>query len=265
MAQKGFEYEENAYKALEKYNISTGGTAGASHDKPDLTIQNKKTKKTAGCELKISPTAAGSLVMKYVNGKWIYGDYKGEEEKEFLHSIGEEFHLLREMNVSGNAGKKWRDKVPSLQNTDKGKKIIIGNIDKREAYKIDISQFGGENEIKIDIPAKEICNYYITKKCSYINVGTHGFYTLNGKDVLDINKKLKELKQKEIPDFAKNAKATLRVRCQYKGSGDYQFVMTLEFKNVNKSEYNIAPLKKGSSSTIDVVGLQNDPLLLCFG
>jgi hypothetical protein len=42
MAQQGFAYENNAYAALQKYNISTGGTAGASHDKPDLTIQRGK-------------------------------------------------------------------------------------------------------------------------------------------------------------------------------------------------------------------------------
>ena len=41
MAQEGFVYEEKAYEALEKYSISTGGTAGASHDKPDLTIQRE--------------------------------------------------------------------------------------------------------------------------------------------------------------------------------------------------------------------------------
>jgi len=39
MAQEGFQYEENAYRALQKYGISTGGVAGASHDKPDLTIK----------------------------------------------------------------------------------------------------------------------------------------------------------------------------------------------------------------------------------
>ena len=83
MAQEGFLYEENAYKALNKYKISTGGTAGASHDKPDLTIQAKG-KKPTGCELKNSPTAAGSLVMKYYDGKWQFGDIGTDPEKEFL-------------------------------------------------------------------------------------------------------------------------------------------------------------------------------------
>lgn len=263
MAQKGFEYEENAYKALQKFKISTGGVAGASHDKPDLTVKNNKNK-TAGVELKISPTAAGSLVMKYFDGKWDYGEYRGEAEKEFLHSIGEEFNLLREMNSSGSNGKNWRGKTPALQNDSRGKKLLVGTTDKRKAYEIDLAQFGADNEIHIDVPAKAICDYYITKKCSYINVGSHGFFTLNNKDVLELNKKLKTMKQPEIPDFGKSAKCVIRVRCQYKGGGDYQFVMTLQFSGVKKSPYNIAPLKKGSSSTIDTTALSKDPLLLSF-
>lgn len=263
MAQKGFEYEENAYNTLEKYGITTGGVAGASHDKPDLMLKNKKNK-TSGCELKISPTAAGSLVMKYFNGMWSYGDYKGEAEKEFLYSIGEEFNLLKEMNVSGQNGKNWRGKVPALQNDSRGKKLLVGTKDKKEAYDMDIAQFGGNNEVHIDVPAKTICDYYITKKCSYINVGSHGFYSLNNKDELKINKKLKELKLNLLPDFGKNAKCVIRVRCQYKGGGDYQFVMTLQFSGVKKSPYNIAPLKKGSSSNIDINALKSDPILLAF-
>ena len=93
MAQEGFQYEENAYRALQKYGISTGGVAGASHDKPDLTI--KKGNKTAGVELKNAPTSAGSLVMKYYKGKWSYGDYKGEIEKEFIHDMAESRSLLK--------------------------------------------------------------------------------------------------------------------------------------------------------------------------
>lgn len=79
MAQQGFVYESNAYDALQKYSISTGGVAGASHDKPDLTIQ--KGKKTSGVELKLSPTAAGSLVLKYYNGKWALGDTGGDVKR----------------------------------------------------------------------------------------------------------------------------------------------------------------------------------------
>lgn len=262
MAQKGFEYEENAYKALQEHKISTGGTAGASSDKPDLTIT--KNKKTTGVELKISPTAAGSLVMKYVNGKWDYGEYEGHVEKEFLRAIGEKANLLREMNTRGEAGKNWRGKVPCLQNLADGSKKIVGAKDGEDAYKKDIKKFGADNEVHIEIPASVICEYYSKKKCSYINIGSHGLFTLNGKDDLGLNKVLKKNGLPEIPNFAKSADAMIRVRCQAKGGGTYQFVMTLQFSKVKKSPYNLAPLKSGSSSDIDKKALKQDSILLAF-
>lgn len=265
MAQKGFEYEENAYNALQKYDISTGGVAKALHDKPDLTIKRKN--KTTGVELKNSPTAAGSLVMKYYEGKWDYGDYEGAIEKKFLHDMAEEKNLLTEMNIRGIAGSRWRGKIPHLQNDDRGKKIIVPpKLDKRKAYEQDIKKFGGQNEVHIAISAKMICDYYIAKKCSYINVGTHGFFTLNGKDSLELNEILFKNKLKEIPDFAEAATSMIRVRCQPKrsGGGDYQFAMTMQFSILVRSPYNIAPLMKGSTSSIDVTALKKDSLLLAF-
>lgn len=265
MAQEGFDYEKNAYNALQKYKISTGEYAGASHDKPDLTI--KRGRDTSGVELKNQPTAAGSLVMKYYNGKWDYGAYKGEIEKEFIHDMAESKNLLRVMNVSGSAGSKWRGKIPHLQNDASGKKIYIPPAlasNKRKAYDQDIKKFGGDNEVHIEIPASAICQYYITKNCSYINVGTHGLFTLNGMDKLGLNAILIKNKLDPIPDFAKSAEARIRVRCQPKGGGDYQFVTTMEFKRVAKSPYNLAPLQKGTKSTIDLVSLKEDNILLAF-
>jgi hypothetical protein len=267
--QEGFLYEENAYAALKKYKISTGGTAGASHDKPDLTIQARG--ETTGCELKNSPTAAGSLVMKYHKGKWSYGDYKGEIEKEMLVSIANKAHLLQEMNTSGLAGKQWRKSVPVLQNDSTGGKLLsVGDIktlkDRQRAYATDIANFGGQNELHIDVGSKAVCDYYISKKCSYINVGTHGFFTLNGKDDLGLNKKLKELGLPLIPDFGKSSDTIIRMRCHLKSKSNaqYQWSLTLQFSNVKKSPYNIAPIKKGTKSTIDVDALKNDPMLLAF-
>jgi hypothetical protein len=265
MAQKGFEYEENAYAALRKYDISIGGTAGASHDKPDLTIQAKG--KTTGVELKNAPTAAGSLVMKYYNGKWDYGAYKGEIEKEFIHDMAEAKNLLRTMNVSGKDGVNWRGKIPHLQNDKNGKKIYVPpalSSNKRKSYAQDIEKFGGRNEVHIEISATMIAQYYIKKKCSYINVGTHGFFTLNGKDDLGLNKILEKNELPLIPDFTNNAQARIRVRCQPKGGGDYQFVTTMEFSGVTKSIYNLAPLRRGSKSDIDLAALKKDNILLAF-
>lgn len=266
MAQEGFLYEEKAYEVLQKYKISTGGTAGSSHDKPDLTIK-KGTVKT-GCELKNSPTAAGSLVLKYINGKWAFGDADAEDspEKEFLKALGTKARLLQTMTTN------WKGKTPMLQNDpETGKKMLaVGSWsdvkDKERAYNHDLKVFGGQNEVHIDVGAKAVCDYYLTKNCSYINVGTHGFFTLNRTDVLGLNKKLKSLGHAEIPDFAKSADCKIRVRVQLKSSSkkDYQFVMTLQFSNVQKSRYNIAPLKAGSKSEIDTARLKADPLLLAF-
>ena len=130
-----------------------------------------------------------------------------------------------------------------------GKKIIPSKLAKVDAYKKDIAQFSGPNEVHIEVPAKAICDYYNSKKCGYINVGTHGFYLLNKSDPLNLNVKLRPT----IPDFADIASARIRVRCQNKGSssGDYQFVMTLEFSKMAKSFYNLAPVMAASNVTIN--------------
>jgi hypothetical protein len=267
-AQKGFQYEVNAYKALLDYGISAGGPpAGAAHDRPDLEIKLSSMttdKYRQGCELKISPTAAGSLVLKYYAGQWMFGDIGDDPEKILLVSLAQKYKVLQNMNKSGAAGARWRGKVPYLQNDEKGKKILVGAKDKRKAYEKDLKQFGGTNEVKIDIPAKAICDYYNSKATDYLNVGTHGFYLMNKRDPLGLNKKIKGAK---IPDFANEAKAKIRVRCQYKGGGDYQFVMTLEFSSVTKSPYNLAPTASASSVAINKSKLdstENAPLLEAF-
>lgn len=264
MAQQGFVYEENAYKALKKYEISTGGTAGASHDKPDLSIVTKSTKTPAGCELKISPTAAGSLVLKFYEGRWDFGEIKGDPEKLMMVAIAKKYKLLENMNSTGTAGKDWRGIIPVLQNDSSGKKILSAGVkDKRKAYEMDLKNFGGQNEVHIDVPAKAICDYYNQKKTQYLNVGTHGFYLMNKTDPLKLNSKLTT----KIPDFSQSASARIRTRCQYKGSGDYQFVMTLEFSKVAKSPYNLCPIKSQSDVGIDVSQYKlpmNMSLLLAF-
>lgn len=261
--QSGFEYEKKAYTALGKYDISTGGIAGASHDKPDLSIRTP-TRPPTGCELKISPTAAGSLVLKYYDGKWSYGDSKGDPEKKFIQEIGEKHNLMRELNVGGAYGARWRGKIPHLQNDPKNptKKILLGAKSMPEGYNKDYRLF--RDEIKIRIDARYISDYYIKKHCSYLNVGTDGFYTLNGKDALGLLPKLARNKMPPIPDFTRSAGATLNVRIQPKGGGTYQFVVRFTFTISKKSPYNIAPLIRGSKSDIDVKALAVNPILMAF-
>ena len=181
-----------------------------------------------------------------------------------MESIAKKYKLLENMNSTGTAGKDWRGKVPVLQNDFSGRKILSGDIkDKRKAYEIDMKNFGGQSEVHIDVPAKAICDYYNQKKTQYINVGTHGFYLMNNTDPLRLNSKLTT----KIPDFAHTASAKIRTRCQYKGSGDYQFVMTLEFNKVTKSPYNLCPIKSASDVAIDLNQYKlpmNMSLLLAF-
>ena len=256
-AQEGFLYESNAYNALRKpiitKNISTGGVAGASHDKPDLTIQVGKN--TSGVELKNQPTAAGSLVLQFSNGEWNFGPTGNDPEKEFLKILGTKACVLTILN------KNWKN--PILQ-YDNGKKVYIGS-KKESAYKKDLEAFGKFplNVRYIVIPTKAISDYYNAKNTYYLNVGTHGFFMF-GSDPLGLNDKLTKIGSEKLPNFAAPNSATtkIRIRVQDK-SGSYQIVMTLQFgmTNAQKSPYNIAPLRTGSKSAIDVRALLSNPIM----
>ena len=270
-AQKGFIYENNAYKILKQYGIAAGAPpAGAAHDRPDLEIKSssEKENKKQGCELKITATAAGSLVMKYTDGLWGFAPIKDSDvEKKMMMEIAKKHKLLENMNTSGAAGARWRGKMPHLQNNKDGSKVYVGvkKGDKRAAYAKDIKLFGGQNEVKIPLSGKAISDYYNTKKTYYINVGTHGFYLMNKKDPLNLNRNISG--GLKIPDFSDVAKAQIRVRCQSKGGGTYQFAMTLTFTSVKKSPYNLAPTRSASNVEIDIRHLESDknaPLLEAF-
>ena len=272
MAQKGFDYEKNLYYCLKKDKL-VAGNPPAGEDiaagRPDIEIKlaSQPDTKKEGCELKLAPTAGGSLVMKYTDGKWMF-DPKAKNKKEavFMMAVAKKANLLREMNTSGNYGNNWRGKTPFLQNDANGGKIVTGGVkDKREAYAKDIKQFGGQNEIKIPVPAKVMCDYYNLKKTHYLNVASHGFYLMNTRDPLKLNNGIKGQK---IPDFANSASLKIRVRCQPKGGGDYQFAMTLEFGGVRHSPYNIGPIVSPKVVEIDKRALftdKNKPLLDQFG
>ena len=140
----------------------------------------------------------------------------------------------------------------------------------------------GPNEVKIMMNnASAVSEYYNRKKCYYINVGTHGFFLLGNRDPLKLNKAMRDLGYtKVIPDFGASAKCMIRVRVHDKSRsgpsgesffegaedrvGGYQFTMTLQFSNVTKSPYNIAPLVAGSKSQIDLKRLKADKLLCAW-
>ena len=97
-------------------------------------------------------------------------------------------------------------------------------------------------DIRGEISATKIENYYNRKKTYYVNVGTHGFYLMGDRN---------PLKLKDVPRFGKAAKAIYRARVQYKGSGNYQFTFEMQFSipASKKSQFNIAPVD-GKSVTI---------------
>jgi len=194
----------------------------------------------------------------------------------FIQSIGESKNLLREMNTSGTHGRNWRKHTPALQVLPNGAKCFgPGCNDIRDAYICDIENFGGPHEVKIEVPAKAISDYYNRKKTHYLNVGTHGFFILNS-DPLKLNAVMRKLNNPPIPDFGASAKCMIRVRVHDKSRsgpsgesffegaedrvGGYQFTMTLQFSNVKTSPYNIAPLV-GKSVVIDIARLKKDKLL----
>lgn len=263
MPQQGYEYERKAHAALREYKLTFGSPAGASGNKPDLVlkvgaklggIEFRSGAQFAkeGVELKSKLASAGSLVLKYYDGEWHYGDTKNYPEKQYLKSIGEQLDILSELN------KLWLN--PGLKYTTGGvSKITPGFNSITESYDEDKKRF---QSIDYKIPNNYITTYYQKKKCSYLNVGTHGLF-LFGSDPLNLNEKLKALGYEPIPDFSKNssAESIMRIRVQSKSASDYQFVMEQRFKSLIKSPYNLAPLKGGSDSEVDKQKLKQDKIL----
>lgn len=259
MAQQGFVYEENATKFLKKFGLSDGITAGASHTRPDLmlTVDGKE----AGCELKISPTAGGSLVIKAyakMSPHWRFGDIDHDEtEKIFLRDLAEKSGVLKEIN------NKWSTPVFNVSDRDANWESSMLKIPLRERYEMDLKTCP---DIKMNLPPKSMSDYYNLKDTYYINVGTHGFYLLGNKDPLGLNASLAAQKKPLIPKFEDKCGIVARVRCQSKGvtkaqaeekskgrigAQGYQFTFTIEFRlPKNTTPYNIAPISGASVSIL---------------
>lgn len=227
-AQQGFLYEENAAKALKPMGLVPKDfkPAGAGHDQPDLMLQHKKIK--AGCELKITAASAGSLVLKYdikdKRNPWKFGDIKADEdEKLFIRDLANEVKLFDIIK------KHWKE-IPFKRDKDPAWNAIAGKLTPQQRYERDRDTF---KDIRGEIPATKIEEYYNKKATYYVNVGTHGFYLMGRKN---------PLKLKNVPTFGTSAKATYRARVQYKGSGNYQFTFEMQFSMKSKSPYNIAPV-----------------------
>lgn len=259
-AQQGFEYEKNAIALLKPMGFSDGIFAGASHDRPDIMLVVRK--QSEGCELKISPTAGGSLVIKAYANKvphWQFGNIEHDEtEKKFLVDLATTSGALAEIN------RKWSTPVYNISDRNPAWEKEMLKTPLRKRYDIDLKTCP---DVKLKLDAKAMSDYYNLKKTHYINIGTHGFYLLGNKDPLKLNERMKELGQPLIPKFEDKATLTARVRCQSKGvtksdaaekskgaigAQGYQFTFTIEFgmTSANISPYNIAPIDGKSVSII---------------
>lgn len=234
-AQQGFQYEINACDVLKPMGFvpEKFRPAGAGHDQPDLMLLYKN--KEAGCELKITAASAGSLVLKYdskdKNNSWKFSDIKStDDEKLFIRDLAEEVGLFSIIK------KQWKE-IPFKRDKDVLWEATAGKLTPQQRYERDRDTF---KDIRGEIPASKIEQYYNKKKTYYVNVGTHGFYLMG---------KSNPLKLKNVPTFGDSAKATYRARVQYKGSGNYQFTFEMQFSMSKKSPFNIAPVN-GKSVTI---------------
>lgn len=244
-AQQGFQYEKNAADLLKPMGLVPMDfiPAGAGHDQPDLMLLYKG--KKSGCELKISAASAGSLVIKYDSkdkqNPWKFGDIKAsDEEKMFISDLAKEVGLFKIIK------KQWKE-IPFKRDKDLLWEATAGKLTPQQRYERDRDTFG---DIRGEIPATKIEEYYNKKDTWYVNVGTHGFYMMGTKN---------PLKLKDVPTFGQSAKATYRARVQYKGSGNYQFTFEMQFSMKAKSPFNIAPVD-GKSVVIQKAKLD----LSCF-
>jgi len=246
MAQQGFQYELNAAVALENFDIVRKGfrPAGAGSDVPDLMIKKPglRAEGEYGCELKISPSASGgSLVLKHNGLRWYFDEpKKTEDEKIFIKKIAETTGALESIN------KAWKGIKPYKFTTDGTKLREIGSLTNKEIYRKELAQFP---DVRGITESSSIEGYYNTKRTYYINVGTHGFYLLGGRNPLNL---------KGVRRFKDVANTGWRARVQSKGGGNYQFTFEMTFGIIagNKSAFNIAPVKSAKDVTINQASLE---------
>jgi len=270
-SQQGYEYEKNAAAYLKKYGFSDGQTARSSHTRPDLMLSVRGQKK--GCELKISPTAGGSLVLKYYSKKtphWQFGQVDHDEtEKTFLRDLAVSSGALQKVN------EQWIYAPFLIEDRDTNHEKIMLQIPLRERYNSDLKTC---SDVKVpNLNSSSMSSYYNLKDTYYINIGTHGFFLLGSNDPLQLNANLTKNKKPLVPTFESVATITARIRCQSKGvtkadaaekskgqigAQGYQFTFTLEFSLRSTSPYNIAPLEKSGKSVIILSG--KEALLDCL-
>jgi hypothetical protein len=259
--QQGFLYEKNVAEALKKLGWVKPGyvPAGAAADRPDLEFFYGG--KSYGCELKKDLASSGSLIIHHLgNKKYEFGETEENIEKEFLKGLGQQARVLETIKT------KWRTE-PFIQKdrdqkwADRAQK---SGLNLRGRYDHDRRVCP---DIYFQLPNNAISNYYNLKNTYYINVSNYGFYLLGKSDPANLNKD--KFGVEAIPLWDLKHTSFLRIRIQPKniiradqqeqrtgyvkpGAGQgYQITMEIQFKAVQRSNFNIGPTI-GKSAMIDL-------------
>ena len=111
-------------------------------------------------------------MLKYTkasNSPWAFGTIKEtEDEKQFIADLAKEVGLFDLIK------KQWKE-IPYKRDKDDLWIATAGKLTSQERYERDRDTFP---DIRGEIPAAKIEQYYNKKKTYYVNVGTHGFYLL---------------------------------------------------------------------------------------
>lgn len=272
--QQGFQYELNTAAFLQTIvtSASPNGVvlagfrpAGAGSDRPDIVINFNGA--ADGLEMKISPASFGSLVIHYnltgtllnLGSRWQWGDVEGREEATFLRDVGNGARVLQTLTSN------WAN-PPNLI-SDKQEWYEDSQLPAlRERYNQDLANCPDQ---RFPVASSAISTYYNAKNTHYINLGSHGFYTLGSSDPLGLNQAIRNRNDTisapnqlpEVPNWDDCHTAQIRCRCQSKGvtraeereritgsqlgGWGYQFTAEFTVSQVVGSPYNVAPISTG--------------------
>lgn len=252
-ARRGFTYELNVVNNLKKHKfVPKGFTPAASENRPDIAIQNAKG--TAGCELKISTNVGGGSVnFIHDKGKWKFETKTKLPEQQFLIKVAKKagfFEVLAE---------EWA--AAPLKRTPMTKELtaLHGKMTREQIYQADRERF---RSFSLKIDPRVLEKYYLEKQAQYINIGTHGLYTLGTSDPLAMNKSLVARRMRKVPRFADVAVMTMQVVVKNKGAGKWhQFMIEGRFNIplAKKSPYNL-----GATNGKDANIILSQTDLSCF-
>lgn len=225
------QYEKNAVEALKKLDFVPKNfqlTANKQPKKADITITTGGTT-TAGCDLIVTDSTPHVVTLRYNPNalKWEFAD----RQRSLTTELATESNLLRTIRSN------WKSTPLKIEKPylTEGMSSILASLPKRTLYETDLKNFP---TISGELSGIEIEKYYQSKKCHYINVGTHGFYLIGSAN---------PLKFKGVPRFSSVASVKWSARVQPEGNDNYHFAFEMVMRIRSKSPFNAAPCTKNNA------------------